>query len=132
LDLRVRVFASETATDFRLYEDDGVTESYQSGAVAETPISQGKQGSVELVTIGKTSGDYTGKPVIRQYTVELVLESEKVSGVSLNGSALPFFAKAEDFDRCVSGWYVGGDGVIYAKSPQMSADEDKIFQFSLL
>jgi alpha-glucosidase (family GH31 glycosyl hydrolase) len=54
-----------------LYEDDGVTTAYRSGACASTPVSCRRSGDSFTVAIGPTGGSHTGQPAARALVVEL-------------------------------------------------------------
>ena len=63
---------------FSMYDDAGTGLGYQSGQSAQTPISYTENASAatSTVTIGAASGSYPGEPGSRDYTVDLVDESQ--------------------------------------------------------
>ena len=74
---------------FRFYEDDGTSLGYQKGEDAWTPMSFEPSGSgVWQVTIGPTTGQFSGQVERRAYTVELHNLPEP-GNVSIDGKPLP-------------------------------------------
>lgn len=129
-ELIVRVYASPTATSFTLYEDDGVTVSYQTGAVRTTILSQGQTDQGVRVTIAAAQGQYTGAPSDRVNVVMLVIsDADKNSQVSLNGDDLPQIQDQATWEEANSGWYLAGDNLIMAKSPRLPVSIEKVFEF---
>lgn len=56
---------------FILYEDDGVTNQYERGAYAKTPLTYTQRDGKVTVTIGATKGSYEGQPACRSYELQL-------------------------------------------------------------
>lgn len=71
--LVLRCYPGDEGTDntFTLYEDDGISDGYQTGASAKTPLTYKKEGSTVTIRIGETRGSYDGQPQERSYKVEL-------------------------------------------------------------
>ncbi len=67
--LIVRVYPGP-GSGFELYEDDGVSQAYQSGRAATTLLRYDERGIVRRLEIGPESGDYGGRPRRRSYRVE--------------------------------------------------------------
>ncbi len=67
-----------------LYEDDGQTRAYESGAKATTELSYRRSGAQVTVTIGAAKGHYDGQPTARSYTIELPCV-EKPTKVMVDG-----------------------------------------------
>jgi alpha-glucosidase len=130
-ELITRVYAAPTTTNFTLYEDDGESIGYQSGAVRTTAISQQRSGNTATVTIGAASGSYGGAPSSRANVVELVTENTQASAVTLNGLTLTQHANKAAFDTASSGWYNAGGNLIVAKSANVSVTGAKTFVFTL-
>lgn len=58
-------------SSFRLYEDDGESTAYETGAYATTAFtSRETAGGIEL-EIGRTRGEYAGKPPTRTYVLQI-------------------------------------------------------------
>ncbi|MCU7495807.1 MAG: DUF5110 domain-containing protein [Ignavibacteria bacterium] len=86
------VYPSLTGGEFRLYEDDGKTLKYQKGEFSETVFSQKAYSNHEAnnieVSIGPSSGTYSGKPPFRTFIAEIHLVSSGPESVHLNARAL--------------------------------------------
>ena len=67
-----------------LYEDDGQTQAYVTGAAATTELSYRRIGDRITVTIGAAKGHYQGQLAARSYTVELACV-EKPTSVMVDG-----------------------------------------------
>jgi alpha-glucosidase len=130
-ELIATVYSDDTASDFTLYEDDGATTAYESGAVRTTQISQSVSGSTASVTVGASSGTYAGAPSSRPTVVELITDGSQASVVTLGGSALTQLANKAAFDAASSGWYNAGGGLVVAKSASSSVTTAKTFSFTL-
>jgi alpha-glucosidase len=131
-ELIMRTYVSTTAANFTLYEDDGETTAYLSGATRTTLLSQQKtSASSETVTIAASSGTYTGAPGSRNNIVELVTENQSASGVTMNGVTLTQYATRAAFDAAASGWLNAGGNLILAKSGSQSVTTAKTFVFNL-
>ncbi|WP_158606892.1 TIM-barrel domain-containing protein [Paenibacillus ginsengarvi] len=57
--------------EFTLYEDDGMSYSYQDGQVAVTKISCRTGGGITAIEIGLRSGEYAGMPEHRSYELSI-------------------------------------------------------------
>ena len=128
-DVTARVYSSRTFSTFTLYEDDGVSESYKQGQVAQTQISQLEQDRVAQVNFAPTQGTYDGAPENRSFRVEWVSENKTVTGVRLDGRNLPECSSLEDLNSMREGWYNGGARGVFAKSDLLSATARKEFTF---
>ncbi len=125
-ELIVRVFASPTETSFTLYEDDGATTAYQTGAVRTTLLSQ-ENG---LVTIAASEGDYEDAPASRDNVVMFIADTaDQVTQVTLNGEVLTQVSSMDEWNTTSSAWYYAGNNMILAKSGEMSVSEVKVFEF---
>jgi len=73
---------------FSLYEDDGETRAYRTGAFARTPLSYtataGAEASIE-VTLGPAAGTFDGQPAARTYLADLRGLSGPPSAVEVDG-----------------------------------------------
>jgi alpha-glucosidase len=133
-DLVTRVYASSLPTTFTLYEDDGQTTAYQSGAFSVTPLSQRlgySGGATEAVAIGPASGTYAGVPSSRNNVIELVAENAQATNVTLNGTGLPQLTTQAAFDAAGSGWFNAGNNLILAKTGSQSVTATKALTFTL-
>lgn len=70
--LIVRVYPGEPGRpgSFQLYEDDGVSDAYERGAFALTPLRYERQARGALLRISPQAGDYAGRPARRSYRIE--------------------------------------------------------------
>lgn len=131
-ELIVRVYAAPTASQFTLYEDDGVSVAYQNGEVRTTVISQQQVGDRVSVTIAAAHGGYAGAPARRDNVVRLVVNHPAgASRVTLNGSPLAQAASQADFDAAGSAWGNAGRNLIVARSGGADVSADKVLEFEL-
>lgn len=97
-ELIVKVFPSDKASNFTLYEDDGTTvDSYDTNSVPhylaretlinQTPISNGVQ-----ITIDAAHGNFAGALSSRNNEVRYLINSDDSAIVTLNGSPLTSLA----------------------------------------
>ncbi len=140
-ELRFRVFASPSASEFTVFEDDGATIAYLSGSLSQTTISQKQSGGEVTVTVAPTIGHYsyedpnsgvvTESPSSRQFEVELAIEELRDTSrvqVKLDGELLQRFDSQKKYDSASSGYLVM-DHLIYAKSALLSVQKNKVFEF---
>lgn len=139
-ELIVKVFADATQTSFTLYEDDGKTLTYTSGARPvyhhrTTAISQRQDSNGKVTVVVNPaanvngSGAPAGTVTSRQNVVRLVVRDRQATAVRLNGSTLTQHATQSAFDAASSGWYNAGDNLILAKSSSLSVSTTKTFEF---
>jgi hypothetical protein len=106
--LAARIYASAEPSEFTLYEDDGATIAYRSGAVRETRISQQQSGDRVTIDIDPAQGDYAGAPIERDNQIALVAslngQSASATSVQLDGEALPEQTDAAAFAAAERGW----------------------------
>lgn len=130
-ELIVRVYVSSNPSSFMLYEDDGETIRYQSGAVRTTALSQQLADSRATVTIAAANGNYSDAPVSRDNVIELVTKNAQALEVTLNGGSLAHYPTRAAFDAAGSGWFNAGNNLILAKSGNLSIAASKAFVFTL-
>jgi hypothetical protein len=119
---------------FQLYEDDGDTQNYRTGAFARTLIESeappvpDAPGDKITLTVHPATGHYDGMPTSRRFVIE-VHAPRKPASVSVGGKALAEIAlegtgrQALDkqkaaFDAAASGWYFDASdrkGVLHVK-----------------
>lgn len=134
-ELAVRVFSSPNASDFTLYEDDGVSRGYLRGKVRETVIHQRHLGNRAEVTINAAGGQsYVGAPGARKNVVELVVRNQRVTpdGVRVNSQAQRRCSADEknDFDKAQHVcWYQASDQLVRVRTSDREVSETKTFQF---
>ena len=83
------------------------------------------------MTIAAASGTYTGAAASRNNMIELVVENQSASAVTLNGTALTQHTTQAAFDAAASGWFNAGNNLILAKSGSQSVTSAKTFVFTL-
>jgi alpha-glucosidase (family GH31 glycosyl hydrolase) len=93
---------------FTLYEDDGATLDYQSGAYAETEfaqsVSSAGNGNALMVTIGASSGMYQGMTPLRVYLLECHGVSANPGMVTVNGIPVAERTSPEDLRSAGKGF----------------------------
>lgn len=129
-DLVVQVVPAPQATTFTLYEDDGRTIAYQSGAVRTTELGQQWTDSTVMVTIAAAQGDYEGAVAERDNVLQLALVNGAVSAVLLNGEVLPAQTTLAAWEAAEQGWYQG-ETAVYAKSGKQPVSIAKQFTVQL-
>jgi alpha-glucosidase (family GH31 glycosyl hydrolase) len=127
-------------TRFSLYEDDGVTQQYRTGAFARTtidvdaPLVPEAGGGAITITVAAPKGKYTDMPASRTYLVDAHVSSKPAS-VRLGDRALaPIEAAADtraardkvkaDFAAAAEGWYFDSAdrrGVLHIKTKSQPA-----------
>lgn len=141
-ELIARVYPDLTPSSFTLYEDDGVTLSYDSGDRPSyrhrtTQINQRQinASSVEVridaaVNVNSAAA-FPGAVTSRQNVVQLVANNARGTSVTLNGATLTQFNTKADFDAATSGWWNAGNNLVLAKSSALNVSTAKTFAFNL-
>ena len=75
------------ASEFTLYEDDGVTPAYLDGALATTHITCESTSEAVTITVGARQGQYEGMPEGREWESCVHLASAP-TGVTVNGESV--------------------------------------------
>lgn len=118
-------------TNFTLYEDDGATQEYESGAFAKSLISCDAV-SDTIIRVGKSDGNYTGKPVARKYEV-MVHTGKKPAFVLLNNKAITEYSSKSAWTTASEGWFFDPSdkkGIVFIKTNPMVLDKDFEIRFS--
>ncbi len=111
-------------TNFNLYEDDGVTQQYKTGAFARTLIEVESPKDLDVpkaqitVKVGIAKGKYKDMPANRSYLVDVHVPA-KPADVKLTERELPVFEKRAEFDSAPEGWFFDTRdrrGVLYIKT----------------
>ncbi|MEU7556141.1 TIM-barrel domain-containing protein [Streptomyces sp. NPDC044571] len=109
------------ASSFSLYEDDGLTRAYQSGAYArqQVDVTAPAAGSGTVtVSVGAPTGSYTGKAASRGYEFTLHVASAP-SAVTLDGGGLTRQTSKAAYEAAATGWFFDAadrGGVLWVKS----------------
>lgn len=83
-DLGIRIFPSENATKFTLYEDDGETNDYKSALFSQTEITQVRNKNHINIVLYPTKGIFNGSINQRNITLELALPNEQINEVFID------------------------------------------------
>ncbi len=102
--LTVDIFP-DSLSSFTLYEDDGRSTSYQNGAYSKT-VFECQLCTDEKITvkIGKTEGDYKGKPQKRTCILRINLVDQEPVAVKTGSVELERVYSQEDLRQDVSSW----------------------------
>ena len=94
-ELEILIFRGNGS--FSLYEDDGETMNYKSGAFAETLLNVREDGRNVSFTVNPAKGDASVIPAKRKYKLSFrdITAAEKIS-VSVNGEKADFAVTAEN------------------------------------
>ena len=136
-------------SSFLLYEDDGETYAYESGAFAKTEFRCREANNDVTITLGAAAGEYAGKPETRAFLLH-VRGTGKPQSVLLDGKPLPVvvgdggrrsaaIGEVETADEtqkgatgggwrgAQAGWYYwmpdGYDRTVFIKLPRTAAGE---------
>jgi hypothetical protein len=129
-ELIVQIVPAPETTNFTLYEDDGRTTAYQSGAVRTTRLGQQWTGTDIIVSIEAASGEYEGAVTERNNVIEVALNGEPIRDVLLDGESLPPLTSQAAFEAADRGWYQG-ETAVYAKSGIQPVNTTKEFTVQL-
>lgn len=129
-ELILRVYASPSASQFTLYEDDGISIAYQGGAIRTTLLSQQQTAQSAQVVIAAVEGIYNGAPDSRNNVVMWISEkAAQITETSLNGVVLSQAASLEEWQNASGAWFYAGENLILARSGTQPVTLEKNFQF---
>jgi alpha-glucosidase len=132
-ELIARVFSGPTASQFILYEDDGVSRGYLKKQVRETVIWQKGEENKATVIVGGSKGSYFEAPSERTSTIELVVNNKTVKGVTLDGNGLtrcsPQQIKSFESDSVVC-WYQPKSRLVKVRTASLPVDKTKKIEFA--
>jgi alpha-glucosidase (family GH31 glycosyl hydrolase) len=77
-----------------VYEDDGVTNDYEKGGKAITPLTYVRDGDTTTITVGATEGKFNSQSESRQITIELPC-TDKLTDCSAVGAQSDYDEKTE-------------------------------------
>ncbi|MFD4259181.1 TIM-barrel domain-containing protein [Streptomyces sp. NPDC058534] len=92
---------------FNLYEDDGRTRAYKSGAYARqrVDVAAPTSGTGDVtISVGASSGSYTGKPASRDYEFTVHTASRPAS-VTRGSATLTALRGKAAYDSATTGWF---------------------------
>jgi alpha-glucosidase len=107
---------------FTLYEDDGITRAYRTGAYATQPVTMTAPASgtgTVTVNVGAAAGTYAGKPASRAYEFSVHLAGAPAS-VTVGGRSVSRLAGRVAYDAAATGWYYA-QGVLWVKAGAQTA-----------
>ncbi|MFH7597189.1 TIM-barrel domain-containing protein [Streptomyces racemochromogenes] len=111
---------------FDLYEDDGRTRAYTTGAYARQRVDvtapPAGTGTV-TVSVGAPTGSYAGRPASRGYELTLHVASAPTA-LTLDGTALTRLASKAAYDSAATGWFfdpADRAGVLWIKTGTKTA-----------
>ena len=110
---------------FNLYEDDGASQDYKTGNFSKSLITCDALLDT-VITVGKSVGNYTGKPTSRKYEF-MVHTSKKPLVVLLNSVSITEYTTQAAWAAALEGWYYSATdkkGTIYIKTKAMSLSAD--------
>jgi alpha-glucosidase len=107
------------AGSFTLYEDDGASFGYQSGAFLRTRIDHALVGTRRIVTLLRIAGHL--QPVARDWMVQVHGTSAAPSRVRSGSATLPHVASEAALASVATGWFHRADGLLLVKVPDASA-----------
>ncbi|MFF4497137.1 TIM-barrel domain-containing protein [Streptomyces sp. NPDC001546] len=109
------------SSSFSLYEDDGRTRAYASGAYARqrVDVTAPASGSGTVtVSVGAPSGSYAGQPAGRGYELTLHVATAPTA-LTLDGAPLTRLAGKSAYDSATTGWFfdpADRGGVLWVKT----------------
>ncbi|MDZ7303276.1 MAG: DUF5110 domain-containing protein [candidate division KSB1 bacterium] len=130
LDTLTLVIYPSRQSSFTLYADDGRTTAYRSGAFALTTFACEVQPAVVSVTIGRSSGDYSGKPNRRVYFCELHHISQTPDSVTKNANKLVARKSVDELRRYNEGWWYDSAKQLLVVKCQTVPDEKYVLRIS--
>ena len=89
---------------FSLYEDDGETTGYQTGACVLTPFQITESAGVLTCIAGEAQGSFAGHPSERAYLLNIHHQPE-VREVTCNDVSVPALDSRQSFELASGGWW---------------------------
>lgn len=96
---RYRIYPSQTATSFTEYEDDGLTNDFETGATLETTISQVATTEKVTVKISASQGSGYPKMIKERLTTLEVFASDTPREVVVNGQTITNWTYGPQFQE---------------------------------
>ncbi|MBN1901529.1 DUF5110 domain-containing protein [Candidatus Sumerlaeota bacterium] len=104
---------------FLLYEDDGISQKYQSGDFAETPLEYTRNGDMITIMIYPARGSFKGQVKKRDYVIELPC-TQKAESVWIDGTGGDF---EYDGDSCMNRIRIPARGIRKMMTVEVKARE---------
>jgi hypothetical protein len=114
-------------SEYKLYEDDGLTRDHRKGIFATTKFevsSPGNGNGPVQITLNAAKGDFKGRLKNRTYLIDLHTNQIPAS-VSLNRKKLKQVKNKEKFNEPGSSWYFDANdhnGLLHIKTNPLSTD----------
>lgn len=86
--LTLDIYPGTSVSTFNFYDDDGESMGYQRGEYATTLIEVEPSEHRTLLRVNPSVGDYSGKPLTRDYIAKINLFEAEPSRVTINGNVL--------------------------------------------
>jgi len=103
-----------------LYEDDGETVGYQTGAYVLTPFQVTESAGVLTCIVGEALGGFPGHPSERTYLLN-IHHQPRVREVTCNGASVPAIDGCQSFERAAGGWWWDeAKGILTIKLPRIA------------
>lgn len=102
-ELTLEIYPSSQPGTFTLYEDDGLSWSYQSGDYARTTFSTTGVGDSHTLHITAREGQFVPAP--RSYRLRLHRWLNGIHAPMVNGTPLPAFTQLDVFEQASSGYF---------------------------
>lgn len=132
--LQLSVYPSPDGGSTALYEDDGLTRDYQTGAFATTPFAQqptSVDGEPSLrLTLGPSSGSFDGQRETRTYLADVHRVTIPPTEVRVEGQSVPERSSLRALRRQGLGFY--WDGATQRVYVQMTAPVDAQRQITIV
>ena len=116
----------EGRSSFNLYEDDGKTRDYKTGAYAKTLISVSKDRDISIA-IDAAKGQFKGQILSRVYLLDIHGNSAP-SQVWVNQLKLKAYKNIDEFNAAKTGYYFdAGDenGILHVKTAYLTVKSDQ-------
>jgi alpha-glucosidase (family GH31 glycosyl hydrolase) len=128
--MRLDIYPCQRSS-FDLYEDDGLTRQYQSGAFAKTLIEVNAQSNI-VIKINAARGHYQGQNAARVYLID-IHRNKYAQMIAINNRKIPSFADKRQFDQARTGYFFDANekgGIIHIKTPYLSTSKSQIISLT--
>ncbi len=130
-ELLLRIVPTAEGSSFTLYEDDGVSTAYISGAVRTTLISQQQEKKRITVTIAAARGTFEGANTERDNILMLDVDDPGTpSRVTVNGKNLQQVQSQVELYEADSGWFMVSTHTLMVKTGVLDISQEKIIKIA--
>lgn len=116
-------------SSFDMYEDDGTTRDYRSGAYAKTLI-EAEGGKSVQIKIHAARGNYNGKYLQRVYLLD-IHQHRAPEAVTVNGKPVRIYTSSAQLDKATTGCYFNAgdkEGTIHIKTARLKTNINQIIR----